>query len=162
MQRKIRILFVIDELRIGGTERQLIELMRRLDRDKFDLYLCCLSGLDSGIQEFLPESVKVEIFLWEVRSTYSLAALTGIYRLIQFIRSESIDVVQCCFLKARFMGTIAGKLAGAKTVSCMRDLGLYINAMNMLPLMLANFCTDRFLVNSLSVKNYLIKKQRIH
>nr|MBI3613025.1 glycosyltransferase [Nitrospirota bacterium] len=161
MTRPIRILFLIDQLGIGGTERQLIELMRRLDPGKFELFLGCLAGAASGIQDFLPGDVKVKTLLLDIGSTYSLAALAGVSRLIRFIRSESIDVVQCYFPKAKVMGCIAGKLAGAKTVSCMRDLGLNISFANMLPLMLANFCTDRFLVNSFGVKDYLISKQRV-
>ena len=161
MDRKIRILFLIDKLGVGGTERQLVELIKRLDPGKFELYLGCLSGQSSGIQDFLPGDVKVRTLLLEIDSTYSLPALTGASRLIRFIRSESIDIVQCYFLKAKALGCIAGKLARAKTVSCMRDLGLNITSANILPLLLANFCTDRFLVNSLGVKDYLIREQKV-
>lgn len=157
--RPIRILFLIDKLGIGGTERQLVELVKRIDRDKFELYLGCLAGDESGIQEHFPECVKVQSIILKVRSTYSLAALVAVCRLIRLIRSESIDIVQCYFLKAKLLGCLAGKLAGAKTVSCQRDLGMHINATNRVAVRLANACADRFLVNSLSVKEYLIRGQ---
>jgi L-malate glycosyltransferase len=161
MDRKIRILFLIDKLGVGGTERQLVELMRRLDPGKFKLFLGCLAGVESAIHKFLPDDVKVKTFLLDIGSTYSLAALVGMSRLIRFIRAESIDIVQCYFPKAKVIGCLAGKLAGAKTISCMRDLGLNVNFANMLPLRLADFCTDRFLVNSLGVKDYLVRRQRV-
>lgn len=161
MARPIRILFLIDKLGIGGTERQLIELTRRLERDKFELYLGCLDGAESGIPEYLPECVKVRSIILTVRSTYSLAALAAVYRLIRLIRSESIDIVQCYFLKAKFLGCLAGRLAGVKTVSCQRDLGMHINATNRAAVRLANACADRFLVNSLSIKECLIREQGV-
>lgn len=157
---KVRILFVIDKLGIGGTERQLIETMRCLDREKFTVFLMCLAGESSGV-DVLPHDVNVHIVLLNVSSTYSLSALMGIFRVIQFIRAESIHVVQCYFPKAKFIGCVAGKLAGANTISCMRDLGFNLNWRNWLPTKMANACTDRFQANSLGVKTYLVREQGI-
>ena len=56
---------------------------------------------------------------------------------------------------------MAGKLAGAITISCMRDLGFNLNWANWLPTKVANMCTDRFQANSFSVKDYLIRAQGI-
>lgn len=156
----VRILFVIDQLGIGGTERQLVETMRCLDRGKFTPFLACLAGEESRL-ELLSQDMNVHTVLLNVKSTYSLSALTGIFRLIRFIRAESIHVVQCYFPKAKVIGCIAGKLAGAMTVSCMRDLGFNLNWNNWLPTKLANACTDRFQANSLGVKNYLVGEQWI-
>ena len=41
MPSPTRVLFVIDELDIGGTEQQLLELVRRLDRQKYLPMVCC-------------------------------------------------------------------------------------------------------------------------
>jgi L-malate glycosyltransferase len=161
MDRKIRILFLIDQLGVGGTERQLFELMRRLDSDKFEVFLGCLSGQDSGIPEFLPIGLKVRTIILNVRSTNSLAALVGIWRLALFIRSESIDIVQYYFIKSKVLGAIAGKFAGAVTVSCMRDLGMHITAVTIWHLKVANSCSDRFLANSLRVKHHLMEVQGV-
>src|SRR5262249_20860237 len=38
---RLRTLFVIDELDIGGTEQQILETVRRIDRDRFDPFVCC-------------------------------------------------------------------------------------------------------------------------
>ncbi|MFQ5850242.1 MAG: glycosyltransferase [Candidatus Binatia bacterium] len=161
MAEKLRILFVIDELGLGGTEGQLIEVMRRLDRAKFDVLLCCLSGPNSKVKEYIPELPKVKTLLQDVESTYSLSAILALYRLVRFIRSQHVDIVQAYFLKAKFLGVVAGKLAGIKTISCTRDLGIFINVVNALPVKIANMCTDRFLVNSRCIRDYLIREQRI-
>ena len=36
-----RILFLIDELDVGGTEQQLLELVKRLDRQRYEPVVCC-------------------------------------------------------------------------------------------------------------------------
>jgi glycosyltransferase involved in cell wall biosynthesis len=162
MERKIRILFVIDNFTIGGTERQLVEIINRLDQKKFELFLCCLSSVQSGIQEHLGQSDKVKTILLDVGSIYSISAVIAIYRLIRLIRSLQVDIVQAYFLRAKVLGVLAGKLAGIKTISCMRDLGLSINYKTILPIMLADRWASGFLVNSQSIGRYLVKRHRIN
>ena len=41
---KIRILYIIGSLGIGGTERQLIELVKNLDRREYEPLICCKRG----------------------------------------------------------------------------------------------------------------------
>ena len=36
-----RILFLIDELDVGGTEQQILELVKRLDRRRYQPVVCC-------------------------------------------------------------------------------------------------------------------------
>jgi L-malate glycosyltransferase len=162
MGNKLRILFVIDQLEVGGTEGQLVEIIQRLDKEKFELFLCYLARSQSPLSDLLEQSGKVRTFVLNVRSTYSLRVLIAVYRLVQFIRSEKIDIVQGYFLKAKFLGMLAGKLGGKRTISCMRDLGMAINYKSLPPLKFANLCTDRFLVNSESIKNYLFEEQKIN
>jgi L-malate glycosyltransferase len=162
MRNKLRILFVIDKLGVGGTEGQLVEIINRLDKEKFELFLCCLSRAQSRIQEHLGKTGKVKNILLDVGSIYSIGAGVAIYRLVRLIRSLEIDIVQAYFLRAKFLGVLAGKLAGIKTISCMRDLGLSINYRTILPVKLADHWASRFLTNSRSIRQYLIEKHRIN
>src|SRR5262249_61074755 len=41
MAKPTRVLFVIDELDVGGTEQQILELVKRLDRQAFQPMVCC-------------------------------------------------------------------------------------------------------------------------
>jgi hypothetical protein len=41
MARPARVLFLIDELDIGGTEQQILELVKRLDRRRYLPMVCC-------------------------------------------------------------------------------------------------------------------------
>ena len=51
MERRARVLFIIDELDIGGTEQQILELVKRLDRDRYVPMVAC----------FRPGRVSAEI-----------------------------------------------------------------------------------------------------
>ncbi len=38
----MKILYVITSSNVGGTEKALLELLKRLDRNRFSAYICCL------------------------------------------------------------------------------------------------------------------------
>ena len=43
MIKRVNILYLIATLDVGGAERQLVELVRRIDRKRFRLVVCCLT-----------------------------------------------------------------------------------------------------------------------
>ena len=161
MEKRLKLLFIIDKLGPAGTERQMVEVMRRLQKDTFEVFLCCLSGMKSNIEDFLPPDLNIRVLILEMWSTYSPAAAVALFRLVKFLRTERIDLVQAYHLKAKFIGTLAGKIAGVKTITAVRDLGLGLTAINRIPDNLANLCTDQFLVNSQSIKDYLMTTKKV-
>lgn len=50
----LRILYVTDSLMAGGIESQLVELVTRLDRARFDLHVACLYGPTASDPHFAP------------------------------------------------------------------------------------------------------------
>jgi glycosyltransferase involved in cell wall biosynthesis len=54
----IKVLFVADSLRIGGSEHVLIEILRRLDRARFESHLALLT-LDGGLVDRVPGDVAL-------------------------------------------------------------------------------------------------------
>ena len=42
MEKKITILYIITSTNVGGTERALLELIKRIDRTRFDILVCSL------------------------------------------------------------------------------------------------------------------------
>lgn len=96
MPDRIRVLFAIGSLAGGGSERQLVNILRHVDRAKFDpqLYLVSRSG------EFLdqvPDDVQVTSFI-ETVSTGGLHVPGRIHRaqvthLADQLREQKIDVL---------------------------------------------------------------------
>ena len=55
---KTRVLFVIPNLRFGGAERQVVLLLRGLDRSRYSVALCCCN-LEGDFLEEVPEAVAL-------------------------------------------------------------------------------------------------------
>ncbi len=79
------------ELGLGGSERQMTEIARALDRSKFDPRVGCF--LPAGDRGDELRAAGVPVVQFPVHSYKSPAALSGALRLIQYIRNERIDLV---------------------------------------------------------------------
>ena len=85
--RPVRVLFLIPNLTVGGTERVIVTLVNHLDRSKFDL---TIGVLDTRGAAFLKEQLAVDIKLYDLgvpRVRYALP------KLIRFIWRLRPDVV---------------------------------------------------------------------
>ncbi|MEA2462402.1 MAG: hypothetical protein QOJ98_149 [Acidobacteriota bacterium] len=86
----IRLLWLLDTLGIGGAEGLAIPFARSLDRSRFQLYVGCHGKLEnSGVEREL-RRLGVPLFEIGARNLRDRAAFK---RLVQFVRSEEIDVV---------------------------------------------------------------------
>ena len=156
--RKIGLLFVIDCLNIGGTEKQLIELIGRLDRKKFALHLVCLRS--SEYQQKL--ELDCDLVVLELPKLVSISGLRKLLSLSKYIRSRDIQVVQTFFIDANIVGTIAARLAGASVViSSRREMVYWYTPMIMLSFRVLKHFTTRYLANSGNVRDYVSVKEGI-
>jgi glycosyltransferase involved in cell wall biosynthesis len=94
---------------VGGSQTHLVQVLRLLDRARFEPILCCLSGrgalLDTARQT---GATVVNVGLGRLKSP---AALGAVLRLAGFMRRERIDVVHNYLLRANLVGTLAARLA---------------------------------------------------
>jgi glycosyltransferase involved in cell wall biosynthesis len=109
----IRLLFLIRSLGQGGAERQLIELVRGLDKSRFDVTVVTL--YDKG--ELLAElrsipSVRVESL--RKRSRWNVIA--PLWRLARLLRTLRPQIVHGQMDTGNLLALLAGMLSGAKVV----------------------------------------------
>ncbi|MFW0694307.1 glycosyltransferase [Aliarcobacter butzleri] len=57
--KKIKLVLSIRSLNVGGAERQFIELVKNIDKDKFEVYVCTMYG---GVQEAIVKSIENIIY----------------------------------------------------------------------------------------------------
>lgn len=57
--KKIKLVLAIRSLNVGGAERQFIELVKHIDKDKFEVYVCTMYG---GVQEGIVKSIENVIY----------------------------------------------------------------------------------------------------
>ena len=102
------VLYPLPALRTGGTEQQLLELVRGLDKRRFHPIVVTFERGGALEAEFRAE-VGVEVVHLRRRGRWDLSP---IWRLAALMRSRHIDVVQPFLAPATSFGILAGVLAG--------------------------------------------------
>lgn len=157
-RERIRIAYLIDSLRIGGTEKQLTDLVNRLDRKRFDPVIICIRESDA---DFL-RNVHCEIREILIGSFKSYRFVAAVLQLIRFLRKRRIHIVQTFFIDASVFGVIGAKLAGVdRIISCRRDLGFWYDKRLLRVFSLVNRWVDCFWVNSEAVAQQLKLHERV-
>lgn len=157
--KKIKILYCIEYLSSGGTEKQLLSLIEGLNRDRFQPHLCCLRNSIIGEHrraEALDlfkriERPKIQLDFISFRH---IRSLFEIIRLIKFIKQYKIDIVQSYFQDPTFLGLLAAKLSGVKhVIACFRDMGFWRQTENDWKMKIVYKLCSTYIANSSAVRN---------
>ena len=110
---RTRVLFAIDQLILGGSELQLIALMRGLDRRMYEVFFCHLR----------PNGVEVNgIDLGETTTVCLNRSRryepTLLWRLGSLIREKQIHILYTVLSTADIWGRLAGVMAGVPAMVC--------------------------------------------
>ena len=158
MQKKIKIAYVIDELNIGGTEKQLVSTIELLNKNQFEVLLICLKPS----RYFFEIDLQCKKILLDVSSLISINGILTFFSLVSCLRKHEVDIVQTYFFDANVFGILAAKLSGVKRIiSCRRDMGFWYTPKLLFFLRRLNKLTDRFLVNSYAIKENITKHELI-
>ncbi len=119
---RIRVLVFTNTFRVGGSERQAVELIRSLDRARFELMVSCFRP-DGPLLRDLPADVTLtEPF--PLTKFWSVGALRQAWRFVRLLRHRRVDVVQCFDFYSNVFAIPLARLAGVPVVlGCRRDEG---------------------------------------
>jgi len=154
----IKIAFVIDTIESpsAGTEKQLLLLIKHLDRSKFLPYLCVLRHSD-WLKHNLTGCEVVDV---GVTSFYKGSSYLNILKFRTFLKVQKIDIVQTHFTEGNKVGVLAAKLAGVKAiVSTRRNQGYWHNRLEILILNALNNWVTLFLANSENTRQWAGKTE---
>lgn len=163
-KEKIVILFLIDffvtkEGVTGGTERQLIEKLYRLDKDKFEPIVLCLQKSPPYV---FWDKLDCENGILHIYSITSFDCIRKIINFSYYLRKRKVDIIESVFFDSIFVGVIAGRLSRVKKViTCRRDLGFWYSKMTLWWFLLFNRLTDRILVNSQATKMFVANREDV-
>jgi glycosyltransferase involved in cell wall biosynthesis len=107
---RVRVAVVITAFHPGGTERQMIELIRRLDRSRFDVRVACFQRQGAWlprVEEAVPEIIELPLRSFGSFSTVGLAR-----QFSAWLQERRIDVVQACDRYSNIFALPAAALAG--------------------------------------------------
>lgn len=150
------VLHLITDFQIGGTERQAVELLKRLSIDRYNVRLAAVrkeGPLYSEIAERFPEIPE-----FPLTSFYDSNAVRQLMRLRSLMLREKVRVLHAHDFYAGVIGATAARLAGpkVKVIVCQRHLRLSDRRAHLWGTRYINRLADRVLVNSEAIRDYII------
>ena len=153
---KVNLLYIIQFLGHGGTEKQLVQLIRGLEGSRFRPHLCTL--MPSG--GFFEELAVPKIYL-QFRSFFHASALSRVRRLSAFIRRHEIHMVQTFSQDPFLFAAMLRPLHRFRLIGSFRDLGFWRTPASVWKMRMAYPFFDGFIANSKAVKDYFVKADGI-
>lgn len=154
---KIRLLKFVAGFGFGGTERQVANLVKMLDRARFDLRFGCLKRWGHFLEEI--DRHQIPLAEYSIDSLYKAGALRQHLRLASDIRRQRIQIVHSYNFYANVFAIPAAKLAGVPViVASVRDAGVYLTpAQKCVQNFVIRFA-DCILVNAEAIRRWLIEQ----
>lgn len=112
MNRK-KILYLHNTLGVGGGAETLrLAVLKYIDREKYDIRLCCLARKGGIGEEIEKMGFRVDLLNTSDKA-YNLAAVFKLYR---YLLKNRVDILQTAFFNVNLLGRIAGILAGVPRI----------------------------------------------
>lgn len=161
---KINILYCIEYLAYGGTEKQLMTLINGINSKIFVPHLCCLRKSEIGLPRMkdalaLFKAMKRNKIQLDFKSFGCFSSILQVVKLAKYISKYRIDVIVSYFIDPTIMSFFAAKLSFAKLVMviCLRDMGLLRSDQHNLLMRCIYRHTSHFIANSEAVKLDYVK-----
>ena len=154
-QRRPRVLHLINSFESGGTERQAVELLKRLDRTRYDVRLAALINQGPLYAELAEQYPQPHEF--PLNSLYNANALRQVSKLRALLRSEAIDILHAHDFYAGWLGALAAQFTPVKFIACQRHLRLSDRLVHALGRRVINGLADRVIVNAELIRQYVLE-----
>jgi asparagine synthase (glutamine-hydrolysing) len=152
--KKPRVLHLITSFEVGGTERQAVELLKRIDRRRFDVGLAALRLEGPLYQEVAPILPRVPQF--PLTSFYNANAAKQLMRLCGWMIRERADILHAHDFYAGLLGAAAARLASVRVIACQRHMRLSDRRVHEWGTRLTHRLAHRVLVNSEAIRDHLL------
>ncbi|HEY8768309.1 MAG TPA: glycosyltransferase [Dehalococcoidia bacterium] len=125
--RRLTVLLLVNDLRIGGAERQLAELARGLDQERFRVIVATLYA-GQPFENDVRDCAGVEL-----RSLNQLGNRLGkfdfltLFKLVRLLRREKVDIIQPFLTPATAFGMLAAIIARTPVKIVSERCGVRLN-----------------------------------
>jgi len=102
--RRRRILYIVDSLGSGGAERQLVELVKGIDKKSYEPFIICLRSVSGGYTE---ELLRLGVQVAYAKKTSRYEIVRPARSLVRQIRYLKIDLVHTFLPMPSFLGCVA-------------------------------------------------------
>lgn len=154
---KIKLLQMLTNFHIGGTERQVANLALGIDSTRFDLHLGCLRNSGELLGELEPLQIPRSEF--RIGPFYSPTTFWQVIRLGKYIRTHAIQIVHSYGFYSNVFAVPAARLARTSiVVASIRDTGDVLTPRQRWVQRLVCRLADCVLVNAEAIRDSLIEE----
>ena len=107
---RIKVLHVIGGGELGGAEMHILNLLTHMDRERFEVRLCCLFP-EPFVQVARANGIATDAVVMRHKLNIGI-----VDNLMEIIRGRQIDIVHTHGVRANLVGRLAAKLAGIKHI----------------------------------------------
>jgi len=157
--KKPRVLHLITSFEVGGTERQAVELLKRIDRRRFDVSLAALRLEGPLYQEVAAIFPGVPQF--PLTSFYNANAAKQLMRLRDLMVRKQVEILHAHDFYAGLLGAAAARFARVRVIACQRHMRLSDRRAHEWGTRLTHRLAHRVLVNSEAIRDHLLAGGRI-
>jgi len=118
---RLNVLQLVTVFGIGGTERQVLNLIQGLDASRFGVEVACLKRWGALLPEM--EATGVPITEYKTTSLYNHIAMWNQMRFLNHLRKGKVDIVHTYGFYSNVFGLPPARLAGATVLASIRDTG---------------------------------------
>jgi L-malate glycosyltransferase len=159
MPGPVPILLMVRALGLGGTERQLTETARFLDRNRFEPHVGCL--IPEGFRHADLVAAGVPILSVPVQSFASVAAIRGAFQIARYIRQHKIQIVHTFDVPMNVYGVPTGRFARAPIVLSSQRAHRSLNTPTFRRILRGlDHVVDGVVVNCEAMRQHLIDDER--
>lgn len=155
IRRRPRVLHLLNSFELGGTERQAVELLKRLDQTRFDVRLAAIQRRGPLYHEVAAQYPRLLEF--PLNSLYNAQALRQMWRLRAWLLDEEIDILHAHDFYAGWLGTLAAQFTGVKLIACQRHLRLSDRWVHAAGRRVINRLAHRVVVNAELIRAHVLE-----
>ncbi|MFA6171738.1 MAG: glycosyltransferase family 4 protein [Patescibacteria group bacterium] len=160
-QKKIKIIYALPGLRIGGAERFTIDLIKNLDKEKFEAKLLILEGASEEAEDWRRELENERVEILDLKKRKGKDKIKCLIRYYKALKAENPDILHAQLFTADLFGRLAAGLAGIPLVITEQNLNYVDSWPRIILKRLTSFLSARVVAISEAVRNYLIKREGV-
>ena len=145
----------------GGSERQIFELAKRLDKAKYQITITSLECEGAAPEEPV-RAIACDLKIFRVKRIYGLSGLREGWRFYHFLRKQKVDILMTYHFSSDIWGTVWARAAGVPTIiSNRRDMGFWRNQWHCQAYRFINRWVSKMIVVAVSVKQKIMLDENI-
>lgn len=163
MSERIHIALLADCLEnfAGGAEKQIYELAKGLDKSRFRVTVISLDTQGQASREAI-EAIGCEFVVFRVTRIYGLSGFVQGFRFFEYLKKNSVEILQTYHFSSDIWGTFWAHLAGVKAVvSNRRDMGFWRKGIHVQTYRFINPWVTKIVAVANSVKEMVLESEKV-